>query len=221
MININLLPADYRRRTKTPVKFIAATSAATTLTGVLLAVWAWLAFGVAAQVDSTKQVRQMEMDGLSPQVAYNEALQAEITIFSSREATLSSITKDRILWTQKLDQLVDIVETGNDADHFIWFDDLTVRQEAAGRGSSSYGSFRASGHSGSAQFNQVANFMDDVVDRELTDFVVGFTSPKKPEGSKNAREEDLIPSVNWSFPLSLSLLSPDERFALRNSGGQK
>lgn len=220
MININLLPAEYRRRTKTPIKFIAATACATALTGVLVAVWAWLAFGVAAHVNSSKQVRQMEMDGLSPQVAYNKSLQAEIEIFSGRETTLTAITKDRILWTEKLDQLVDIVESGSESDHFIWFDDLTVRQEAAGRGSGSYGSFRASGHSGSAQFNQVANFMDDVVDSELTDFIVGFNSPKLPEGSKNAEEEDLIPSVNWSFPLSLSLRSPDERFALRN-GGQR
>jgi hypothetical protein len=221
MIKINLLPAEYRRRTQTPVKFIVATSCATALSGVLVAVWAWLAFGVAAQVDSTKQVRQMEMDGLSPQVAYNEALQAEVAIFSSREATLSAITKNRILWTEKMDQLVDIVEAGNEAEHFIWFDDLTVRQETASRGSANYGSFRANGHSGSGQFNQVANFMDDVVDKDLTNFVRGFNSPKLPEGTKNSREEDLIPSVNWSFPLSLSLLSPDERFALRNTGGQR
>ncbi len=219
MIQINLLPKEYRRRTKTPVKFILAVAGATAVSGTLLAVWCWMSFGVAAKVESERQVRQTEMDGLTPQVAYHESLEEETKIFASREQTLGEITKNRILWTKKMDELVDVVNSSDEVDHFIWFDDVQVRQESGGgrRGSNNFGSLQADGHSGSEQFNQVANFMDDVEDPGLTHFIHDFNDPKLPEGSINAREEELIPSVNWSFPLSLTLRSPDDRLKARQA----
>ena len=217
MIQINLLPKEYQRRTKTPVKFVLAVAGATAVSGTLLAVWCWLAFGVATTVETERLTRQTEMDGISPQVAYHEALEAETKIFASRERTLGEITKNRILWTKKMDQLVDVVNSSDEVDHFIWFDDIQVRQITGGRGKTkTYGSLEARGHSGSEQFNQVANFMDSVEDDDLTGFIDDFNEPKLPEGSINEREPELIPSVNWSFPLSLDLRSPEERLAARS-----
>ena len=222
MIQINLLPKEYQRRTKTPVKFVLAVAGATAVSGTLLAVWCWLAFGVAASAETEQLARQTEMDGLSPQIAYHEALEEETKIFASRERTLGEITKNRILWTEKMDQLIDVVNSSDEVDHFIWFDDINVRQVTSGRAKSrTYGTLQAAGHSGSEQFNQVANFMDSVEDDELTGFIMDFNEPKLPEGSINEREEGLIPSVNWSFPLSLSLRGPDERHAARAEATKK
>ena len=54
MIRINLLPDEYRRRARTPIRLLAATLAAVTVTTSLFAYWTWLAFGVAAEVETRR-----------------------------------------------------------------------------------------------------------------------------------------------------------------------
>lgn len=219
MIRINLLPDEYRRKARTPFKVMLAVSGAVTLNASLLAYWCWLTFGVSAEVETERSVLQLEMDGLTPQVNYHNSLDAETKVFASREQTLAQITRNRVAWTKKLDELVDVVHSGNDGvAHYIWFDDLQVRQEAGGgrRGTTaSFGNLKATGHSGSPKWNQVANFLEDVEDGELTAFIDDFSQPGSPEGTLNPPDDDLIPSVNWSFPLTLALKSPDERAVAR------
>ena len=218
MIRINLLPEEYRRKARTPIKVMLALAGGVAVNATLLAWWCWLHFGVAAEVESDRSVLQMELDGLTPLVAYHEALQAENKFHASREETLAQITKERVLWTKVLDELIDIVHLGGEGvRHYIWFDDLTVKQEEgkpAGRNQSaaSYGALKAAGHSGSAAWNQLAAFLDDFHDPRLSSFPLNFFPPAAPEGSANKSDADLIPAVNWSFPLSLELRSPQERF---------
>ncbi|HPF13800.1 MAG: hypothetical protein H6830_01985 [Planctomycetes bacterium] len=219
MIRINLLPDEYRRRTRMPVKKILAIAGATAINASLFAYWGWLTMGVAKDVEGQYAVRKTEMDGLTPQVTYHKALEHEIQLFSSREKTLSQITMNRVLWTQKMDELIDIVNAGNDIEHFVWFDDVTAKLENNRNArSASYGTFEANGHSGSEQWNRLANFLDDVADTELTPFILDFETLNRPQGRKNESSEDLIPKVNWAFPLKLSLRSPEERLALRLKG---
>ncbi|MCP3916931.1 MAG: hypothetical protein GY711_15390 [bacterium] len=220
MIRINLLPEEYRRKARTPFKVMLAVAGAVTVNASLLAYWCWLTFGVAAEIETERSVLQLEMDGLTPQVNYHNALDGEIKVFASRELTLATITKKRVLWTKKMDELIDVVHSGNDGlDHYIWFDDLQVKQEEGGggrrRGGDSFGSLKASGHSGSPKWNQVANFLEDIEDRDLTFFIEDFSKPGSPEGTLNPPDDDLIPAVNWSFPLTLDLRNPDDRLAAR------
>jgi len=216
MIRINLLPDEYRRRTRMPVKKILAIAGVVAINSGLLAYWGYLNWSIAADVEGQYDVRKTEMDGLTPQVNYVKALDHEIQLFSSRETTLGQITMNRVLWTQKMDELVDVVNVGNDAEHFVWFDDVTAKLEASRGGrTQNYGSFDANGHSGSEEWNKLANFLDDVVDPELTPFIHDFETLNRPQGRKNDSDKDLIPAVNWAFPLKLSLKSPEERLARR------
>jgi len=73
-----------------------------------------------------------------------------------------------------------------------------------------FGSLRAEGYSGSGNFANVANFLDDL---EASSFAKGFNPPAPPEGSQSKVDEELIPSEVWSFPVELSLKSPEERKA--------
>ena len=41
--------------------------------------------------------------------------------------------------------------------------------------------------------------------------MTALNKPADLEAKKNEPEEDLVPAVNWSFPLQLELKSPDER----------
>lgn len=214
MITINLLPDEFRKRAQTPVKMVAAIALAVTVNGGLFAWWCYLHFGVRANVETTRSVLQLDMDGLKPQVEYHEALQKEITTRSGREKTLAEITSNRVLWTKVLDELVDVVHSGREGiEHYVWFDDIQVKMEDAGVGrrKSSYGSLKAGGHSGSTDYEQVANFLEDIEDPTLSQLMKTLNKPADLEAKKNDPDEDLIPAVNWSFPLELELKSPDER----------
>ncbi len=220
MIRINLLPEEYRKKARTPFKMMLAVSAAVAINATALAYWVWMTFGITAELSTELSVFQMEMDGLTPQVNYHDALEVEIKFHSSRETTLAEVTLNRVLWTKVLDEIVDIVHSGGEGvRHFIWFDDLTVKQESSSgrtrsRAGASWGSLKASGHSGSPAWNQVANYLEDIEDQELSDFALVFNPPGSPEGALNDSDDALIPPVNWSFPLTLELRSPEERQAV-------
>lgn len=215
MITINLLPPELRKRSGPPLKVLALVATGTAMACALVASWAWLSFGQASEIESRRMQLALEMDGLRPQLKYNTALDAEILVAAAREATLADINKNRILWSEKIDQLVDIVNSGNEVEHFTWLDDLTVKQETPRKGSDAYGSLRAAGHSGSERWDQVANFLEDIEDRKLTEFMREFHSTGRPEATINEPDEDLIPAVNWSFPLSLELKGPEDRWRAR------
>ena len=216
MIRINLLPEEYRRKARTPFKVMLAVAGAVAVNASLFAWYVWLAFGVAAEAETQRDVLKVEMDGLTPLVAYHDALGAEIGFHSMREETLAQITRERVLWTKVLDELIDIVHSGGEGvRHYIWFDDVSVKQEEArsgGRGSQqSFGGVKANGHSGSAAWNQVAAFLEDFEDPRLSNFQLTFNRPHPPEGSLNDSDEGLVPPVNWTFPLTLDLRSADDR----------
>lgn len=213
MIHINLLPTDLRHKSRTPLKLLVAVSAVIALNTGLLAYWGWTVFGVTAGIESQKSVLQLEMDGLTPQVNYHKSLTTESAQYKTREDTLASITSSRVSWTRKLDELIDVINRGDSFDetgsqrHLIWLDDLTVTQTDEGR-SDNYGGMKASGQSGSREFAQVANFLEDL---ENSSFIEDFLPPAPPEGSESVVDEELYPPVVWAFPLSLDLKKPEER----------
>ena len=208
MIRVNLLPEEYRRKARTPIRLMAGISAAVAVNGILLAWFGWLAFGVAAEVESERAVLQTEVDGLGPQVKHHKALESEQKNFAAREQTLGGITKNRISWTRKLDELVTVINSGGDGQrHFVWLDDLTVSQSNDPKAKSA-GSVKASGHSGSDNFAQVANFLEDL---ENSSFAGDFLPPAPPEGTQTQVDKELVPAVVWAFPLSLTLKTPEER----------
>jgi hypothetical protein len=208
MIRINLLPEEYRKKSRTPIKMLVAISALVAFNAGLLSWWGWTVFGIQAKVDSEHATLQLEMDGLAPQVTYYHSLETESKQYKSREKTLASITADRISWTRKMDELIDVANAGGDGSrHLVWLDDLSVTQsvDAAAK---NFGSVRAAGHSGSDKFAQVANFLEDL---ETSAFIDDFERPAPPEGTQTLVDETLVPPVAWAFPMSLSLKGPEDR----------
>jgi Tfp pilus assembly protein PilN len=208
MIRINLLPVEYRKKSRTPIKLVLGLLAAVSVNAGLAAWWAWSAVGEQATVESEQTALQLEMDGLTPQVNYHKSLESEKKQYQSREQTLTSITNSRVSWTRKLDELLDVVNRGNDGQrHLVWFDDLQVAQATDTKGKSP-GSLRANAHSGSDQYTQIANFLEDL---EKSPFITDFKPPAPPEGSQSMTDETLMPPTAWSFPLSVTLKSVEER----------
>lgn len=208
MILINLLPEEFRQKRRTPVKLLLAITAAAAVNGTLAAYWAWTAFGVAAEVKTELGLLQDQKAAIDPQVAYHHDLEKESELFDAREGMLKTITASRISWTRKVDELIDVINVGGDGEKYlVWFDDLTVDQKEAARGKS-FGSLKASGHSGSTSFAHVANFLDDV---QRSPFCEDFNKPAPPEGSQSSKDEGLMPPEVWNFPLEATLKAPEER----------
>jgi hypothetical protein len=157
------------------------------------------------------------MDGLTPQVNYHRSLESEAKQYKTREDTLASITTSRVSWTKKLDELIDVVNRGqNGQRHLVWLDDLQVSQSMDPKAKIP-GSVRANGHSGSDKFAQVANFLEDL---EMSQFIGDFQPPAPPEGTQTNVDETLMPPVAWSFPLSLTLKSTEERLGKDKKGAK-
>ena len=208
MIRINLLPEEFRKKSRTPFKLLAAVAALVAVNAGLASWWGWTVFGIHAKVESERVTLQSEMDGLTPQVTYYHSLETESKQYKSREKTLAAITTDRISWTRKLDELIDVANAGGDGSrHLVWLDDLTVAQSNDAN-TKNYGSVRAAGHSGSDKFAQVANFLEDL---EGSAFIDDFEKPSPPEGTQTLIDETLVPPVAWAFPLALSLKAPEDR----------
>jgi hypothetical protein len=149
-------------------------------------------------------------------VVYHRDLEKESKLFETREETLNKVTANRISWTRKIDELIDIVNVGGDGEKYlVWFDDLTVDQKENAR-SKTYGSLKSSGHSGSTNPSHVANFLDDL---ERSPFATDFNKPAPPEGQQSSKDEGLMPSEVWNFPLEVTLRAPEERG--REAGGAK
>lgn len=204
MIRINLLPEQYRKKARTPVKVLAAVAGFVAVNTLLVAWYGWLAFGVRNEIESEAAVVKTELDGVNRQVAYHKALEGEQRRFGGREEALARITKTRVLWTRKIDELVSVVNAGGDGKrHFVWFDDLSVTQTTDPRAKSP-GAFKAAGHSGAPEFDQVANFLEDL---EKSSFLDDFLPPSPPEGTQGKEDLELQPSIVWNFPLALQLKS--------------
>lgn len=214
MILINLLPDEYRQQRRTPVKLMLAVALSVAVNTSLLAYWAWTAFGVAAEVSSELAVLQDAKAGLAPQIDYHRTLEGESTLFRSREQTLSDVTTKRVSWTEKLDQLIDLIHRGGEGDqrYLVWLDGITVDTQVNSR-EETFGSLSALGSSGSSSFAQVANFLDDVEDSRLAR---DFTAMADPEGPSKLTDELLVPSEVWTFPFELALKSPEERAVTRS-----
>jgi len=208
MILINLLPEEFRQKRRTPIKFMLAVTASVAVNASLVAYWAWTAFGVAAEVKSELSVLQDTKAGLEPQVAYHRDLEKESKLFEAREQMLKKVTANRISWSRKIDELIDVVNVGGDGEKYlVWFDDLSVDQKENAR-SKTFGKLKASGHSGSTNPSHVANFLDDL---ETSPFCFDFKPPAPPEGTQTSKDEGLMPSEVWNFPLDAELRAPEER----------
>jgi hypothetical protein len=213
MITINLLPEEYRRHIRPSIKLLAVGYSALAVAASLLAWWGWLVFGVSPTLETQRASLETEMAGLAPRVTYHQVLSKEAAFHASREDTLRTITSSRVLWTQVLDDLTDVVNRGHEGErHTIWFDDITGSlSDGVGPSKEGVGQLEAQGHSGSGEIDQISHFLADLTDREISGLPGVFGSPSAPEGRRNASDPTVVPSVDFSFPLHLELLPSDQR----------
>jgi hypothetical protein len=202
MITINLLPEEFRRRERTPIRIFAATMAAAAVLAGLGGTLAFLWFGKLATAEAVLARLEEDRTGMEPQLKHHAALSAEVTETEKWQQTLRELRNNRIPWTRKLDQFIDLVsQSGDQGKYMIWFTDFSVQQSIDNK--SSGGTVAAKGMSSSDDVGKVASFMSDLKRHECFDIFAGLSGPegKVPEGSADVVE----------FPMLMTLASRDPR----------
>jgi len=135
MIQINLLPPEYRPRSGTPVARFVAIVAGVILVAGAGGAYAYTHFIELAKVQELKEARDEERRAKEMQRDRSLALQREITVYEKRREAIQTINRSRTLWSRKLDQFFDIV-TGqaNEDAYKVWLETIEVpTQLSSGR----------------------------------------------------------------------------------------
>ena len=132
MIQINLLPPEYRPRTGTPVaRFVAI------LFGVVMVASATGAYAYThfIELKNVKEVRDVKAEEAKSKEAQRDrslALQKEIDLYQKRRTAIQTINRERTLWSRKLDQFYDIVTSQNAEDAFqVWLETIEIPARTA------------------------------------------------------------------------------------------
>jgi cell division protein FtsB len=131
VLQVNLLPPEYRPRTGTPVARFAAIVGSVVLVACAFGVYAYTHFIELAKVRDLRSAREEEAKAKEVQRDRSVALQRELDNYEKRRTAIQTINRSRILLSRKLDQFFDIV-TGQDGEAGIkaWLADLEIPAQA-------------------------------------------------------------------------------------------
>jgi cell division protein FtsB len=135
VIQINLLPPEYRARAGTPVARFAAIVVGVVMVLGAAGAFAYTRYIALANAKEIRQVKENEARSKEAQKERSLQLAAEIDVYERRREAIQKITRARTLWSRKLDQFFDIVTNQATQETFhVWLDTIEApTQLAAGR----------------------------------------------------------------------------------------
>lgn len=228
MIQINLLPPEYRPRSGTPVARFVAIVAGVILLASAAGVFAYTHFIELARVKELRTARNEELDAKVKLRDRSLALQREIQMYEKRRTAIQTINQSRTLWSRKLDQFFDIVTGhGTDDSYLVWIENVEVpvqlstrtrRPTGRDQGGAPAGEFKFEGHMAmnddneglalSSTFHKTLTGDPEVTGRP-TEFFFDFQSVSNPGLEivqvRGRDEQNLIPPVVGNFRYELKL----------------
>ncbi len=202
MVSINLLPEEFRRRERTPIRIFVATLAACIVVVGLGATLGYFRFGQLVTAEDTVARLGEDRAALEPQLKHHAALTSEIGESEKWHQAIRELRNSRITWTTKLDQLVELVSQRGDQDRYLtWFTELIVQQTLDAKASG--GTVSAKGLSNEADFAKVAMFFADI---KKDPFFEEFSGLSTPEGKVVEGDQEAI-----EFPLTLTIAPRDPK----------
>lgn len=121
MIRINLLPKELQTAAKTPLILFGTFVAGLALTGVLVIAYAYLWFNSIVLQERVDRKRE-EVAQLEENARDMDALLADIADYKEREKAIISIKTNRILWSKKLEELVELTPP------FVWIVSMEMKE---------------------------------------------------------------------------------------------
>ncbi|MCR9248039.1 MAG: hypothetical protein NXI31_23655 [bacterium] len=196
MIRINLLPAEMRRGNRVAVKVLVAAFASALAVSASVGWFGIVWFGDLAAAENNLASVQGQLASKQQDVAYYTELEKNRKDYAQRVQTIQDIGKSRRLWSQFLDQLIDVVNNNGDTDrHLAWFDRMSVRTDKKGGAT-----VTIPGQVQDADKARLSNFHEDL---ESAPFAAGM-SKSEPSWRLNLSSERQPPE-SLKFPLTLEL----------------
>jgi hypothetical protein len=211
MIQVNLLPAELRKREGAPVRRLAALAMGALLVSSSLMLVLTVHFGVLQKAQSTHEQMEGTLATLAPEAKYADALTREKAEYKKRNDTIQKISASRLLLTKKLDQLFDIIDYGEKSDrHFVWLTDLKVSPpRGASRGKDKDGgTLDFKGYSATEALDKFSDFHKDLKESPFFDDFLGIDDPS---GRVVTFKEDVAPKKAWDFQLTMNLKAAEDR----------
>jgi cell division protein FtsB len=234
MIQINLLPPEYRPRTGTPVVRFVAIVVGVVLIASATGAWFYTHFIQLSNVLEIRDVLTEEATTKDQQKQRSLALQSEIDLYEKRRTAIQTVNRSRTLWSRKLDQFYDIITQQDDTGAYkVWLDTIEVppqKMVVKSRGrrrkgaQANGGTFRFTGFMAmdsqsdapalsSLLFRALTG--DPEATGERTEFFKDFLAINNPNVSVVKRtgaeqEEELLPPIVATYRYEL-LLKPPEK----------
>jgi cell division protein FtsB len=236
MIQINLLPPEYRPRTGTPVARFVAIVAGVVLVASATGAYAYTHFIELTQARELRGAREAEARSKESQRDRSLAIQKEIDAYERRRSAIQTINRSRTLWSRKLDQFFDIVTShGTEETYQVWLESLEVPPQLSPTADRRGGSRRGKGPEHGGIFRFIGNMAmeasaeapalssafykaltgDPDTTGARTDFFVDFIGVNNPNiqisTATRSIDEDLEPPVVGSFRYELLLRPADPK----------
>lgn len=196
MIRINLLPMEFRRGRRVSARLLAVSF------GSVLAVCAsvgWFGltyFGTLGEVERTHEAVKQKLEQKGKVAAYYDKLEGNQKDYENRVKTIQTIGRSRRLWSQFLDQFVEVINNDSDIDrHIAWFDGMTVKYDAK-KGTT----VAMPGHVQGNDMAKVANLHESIMNAP---FWADIQSMSEPQGKTDVSKER-TPAESLEFPLTLT-----------------
>ncbi len=121
MIRINLLPKDLQQAARTPVKLFVTFIVGIVVVLISACTYGYLWFNVVVLEERADRKRE-EVDHLKANATEVDSLLDDIEDYKERERAIISIKTNRILWSKKLDELIQITP------NYIWIVRLNMKE---------------------------------------------------------------------------------------------
>ena len=207
-IRINLLPTEYRKKEMTPLAQLLPALVTFTLVLGTGAFWAWNHFGALARAQSENEhLRQTHQTQKAP-LAYRAALKSEESDYESRATTITEIAVSRVPWTQKLDQMCDLVADDDEGERYlVWLSEFRVQppQSRGRRSKEKVGeSIAIEGlcFSDDHPLNRFNQFHEALQQHQ---FFRDCLSINNPAGQAVVKDDELHPNHAWTIKLDMQM----------------
>ena len=190
MIEINLLPPQYRSVERTPLPVFLGLIGALAMIGVAF-VFLMVMQRSAQKAEEDLSRYQAERENKKKQAAEVDQLQRDIQEAQGRVETVLNIAESKIYWAMKLDQMVKVFPQG------VWIDSLSMSQKAGG------GELKLACNARGTGFNRFTEFTQAL--RGDTNFFYHFDGINASTINVVPTSKEFVDQEYLQFPMSLPL----------------
>ena len=127
MIQINLLPIEYRKAEATPIARFAAILAGAILVTSGVVGYGYVHYSKLKGVRDLRVATEETYATKAKRADASKALQGEIAAYESRRKAIQAVARNRILHSRKLDEFLDIIDNrGDKSAYYVWLENLDV-----------------------------------------------------------------------------------------------